>query len=196
MQLLTCSNRVLTLHDMCIAEQHDTSGFLPVLQDRFTNVKSIPEVLSIFTDGHLGLYSYPCCQGLPISPETGIPVREKAPAMPPASSRCRGSRVGIFPSLCSTPSIQDVQSSQSSTMPASEICARAKHFRMSEKAWMHSCRTTENCSCDRHCTLAHLVLGFVQPGGVALSVEHDASISDWNTSPDDEPWLHHQQAHR
>ncbi len=42
--------------------------------------------------------------------------------MPPASSRCKGSRVGILPSLCSTPSIQDAQSSQSSTIPAFVIC--------------------------------------------------------------------------
>ena len=74
------------------------------------------------------------CQGLPIVPFIWIPVREKAPAMPPASSGCRGSRVGIFPSLCSTPSIQDVQSSQSSTMPALEICICALHFPNLERA--------------------------------------------------------------
>ena len=35
--------------------------------------------------------------------------------------------MGILPNRCSTPSIQDAQSSQSSTIPAFVICSSAKH---------------------------------------------------------------------
>ena len=104
------------------------------------------------------------------SRDGGIPVREKAPAMPPASSRCRGSRVGIFPSLCSTPSIQDVQSSQSSTMPALEICTCASYFRNPERARTHSCRQSRKCSYDRHCALAQHIFDNVHSRSAALPI--------------------------
>ena len=129
--------------------------------------KTYPKSSNMRHDAAFSLCSNCGCQGLPVAPGIRIPVREKAPAMPPASSRCRGSRVGIFPSLCSTPSIQDVQSSQSSTMPAFEICTCASQFQFPEGAQTHSGRLSETCSCDKHCIWAQLAVAVLQTGSAA-----------------------------
>lgn len=70
------------------------------------------------------LQSYPCMRKRGWSWEDGgAPVREKAPAMPPAMSLWKGSLGGILaPSRYSTPSAQDAQSIQPSTMLASLTC--------------------------------------------------------------------------
>ena len=163
---------LLTWHDMRICKvtlQSSMTLVATCLSCRAgaSMTKAYPKASRMVQDDAFSLCSYHLCQGLPIAPRIWIPVREKAPAMPPASSRCRGSRVGIFPSLCSTPSIQDVQSSQSSTMPALEICTCASQVHSPEKANMHSCRQSENCSCDRHCALAQPALHVAQPGNAA-----------------------------